>query len=62
MKEKCLQEVIYTLYLRPLFLHSRIATLLAFYSLIPSGKLKGFLLFFRKYHVIILKSKGREAR
>ena len=45
MKEKCLQEVIYTLYLRPLFFIVELLIPLAFYPLIPSGKLKGFLLF-----------------
>ena len=37
------------------FLHSRIANSLSILPLIPSGKLKGFLLFFRKYHVIIFE-------
>ena len=55
MKEKCLQEVIYTLYLRPLFLHSRIANSLSILPSNPFRKTEGIFIIFRKYHVIIFE-------
>ena len=46
---------IYVIFKTSFFFIVELLIPLAFYPLIPSGKLKGFLLFFRKYHVIIFE-------